>query len=462
MLRVNILLLAIIFLPIHSISQLNAQIFAELPQNITNEQLDSDSDSLTNNWEINHQLNPYSALGDDGAEGDPDQDGLTNANEQIHATNPRNPDSDADGLNDGWEVRYGLNPTSALGDHGATGDADRDGLTNQEELFSNTYPNNPDTDGDGLRDGWEVDHQFSPINATGYHGASGDVDTDNLTNLQEQTAATNPRHPDSDGDALPDGLEIEHGSNPLDCELDADADGLENQPELALATNPFNSDSDGDGLPDGWEVAQQLNPLSVAGIHGANGDGDADGLGQLQEYLHQTNPHQADSDGDGLIDGWEVQHDLNPLSSLADDGANADPDSDSLSNLAEQSLATNPHSADSDHDQLPDAWEVQQQLDPLLASGEVGTNGDPDADRLTNLAEYRNSTRPLLADSDSDGLADGWEVQYTLDPLDGFGLNGATGDPDGDGMNNLVELQRQTHPLQATYLVMLPLAQHSY
>ncbi len=460
--RVKIGLVIIIFLQFYAVDATLAHKLNKLPAMTTIEQLDSDNDSLTNLWETPNQLNPYSAIGDDGAAGDPDNDGLSNASEQTYATNPRNPDSDADGLGDGWEVEYGLNPNSANGDAGATGDADRDGLTNQEELFSTTNPRNPDSDGDDLRDGWEVDHQLSPINSAGYHGSAGDPDTDNLNNRQEQTADTNPRNPDTDRDGLPDGLEIAHGSNPLDGELDADRDGLANRPELGLATNPFSADSDGDGLPDGWEVAQQLNPLSSAGVHGATGDGDADGLVQLHEYHHQTNPHRADSDDDGLPDGWEVHHNLNPLSGLANDGAQADPDADSLSNLAEHGFATNPRSADSDSDQLPDAWELQQQLDPLLSSADFGTNGDPDADGLINLAEYRNSTSALLADSDGDSLSDGWEVHYLLDPLDGFGLNGANGDPDADGMNNLVEFQRQTDPLRASYLVMLPFAQHSY
>ena len=35
-------------------------------------------------------------------------------------------------------------------------DPDQDGLSNREEQILGTQPNNPDTDGDGLRDGWEV------------------------------------------------------------------------------------------------------------------------------------------------------------------------------------------------------------------------------------------------------------------------------------------------------------------
>ena len=55
--------------------------------------LDSDGDGLLDAWEIAHDLNPNSALDDDGMDGDPDRDGFTNANEQIAGTDPRDPNS---------------------------------------------------------------------------------------------------------------------------------------------------------------------------------------------------------------------------------------------------------------------------------------------------------------------------------------------------------------------------------
>ena len=44
---------------------------------------------------------------------DRDGDGLTNAEEQNAGTDMNNPDTDNDGMPDGWEVSYGLNPTSS-------------------------------------------------------------------------------------------------------------------------------------------------------------------------------------------------------------------------------------------------------------------------------------------------------------------------------------------------------------
>jgi uncharacterized delta-60 repeat protein len=49
-------------------------------------------------------------------------------------------DSDADGLPNGWETQFGLNPNSASGNDGATGDMDGDGVTNISEYQAGTDP----------------------------------------------------------------------------------------------------------------------------------------------------------------------------------------------------------------------------------------------------------------------------------------------------------------------------------
>jgi hypothetical protein len=49
-------------------------------------------------------------------------------------------DSDLDGLSDLWERSFGLDPHSATGQHGATGDPDGDGKTNLQEQEQETHP----------------------------------------------------------------------------------------------------------------------------------------------------------------------------------------------------------------------------------------------------------------------------------------------------------------------------------
>lgn len=71
---------------------------------------DSDGDGMPDWWEEAHGLDPYSALGNNGAAGDPDNDGLTNLQEYQHGTDPMNPDTDRDGFSDGVEVSQGSNP----------------------------------------------------------------------------------------------------------------------------------------------------------------------------------------------------------------------------------------------------------------------------------------------------------------------------------------------------------------
>lgn len=75
---------------------------------------------------------------------------------------------------------------------------------------------------------------------------------------------------DTDGDGYPDQLEIKNGYSPFNPQpvriekSDVDHDGLSDYWELKFKTDPFNPDTDGDGIKDGAEVEALQDPLSAS------------------------------------------------------------------------------------------------------------------------------------------------------------------------------------------------------
>lgn len=180
--------------------------------------------------------------------------------------------------------------------------------------------------------------------------------------VMDQVAITTgmTAHLSFDGDFLPDDWEMAHfGNLGQTDDGDPDHDGLTNLQEYQHGTDPMNPDTDGDGMPDGWEVAHHLNPL----VNDAAGDLDGDGLSNLWEYQHGSSPCEADSDHDGMSDLWEVQHGLNRL---VPTDAGLDSDGDGLSNLEEFQADTDPHNSDTDGDGMNDGLERQAHSNPLV------------------------------------------------------------------------------------------------
>ena len=92
--------------------------------------------------------------------------------------------------------------------------------------------------------------------------ALGDDDKDGLSQIQEKELGTDPTNPDTDGDGLLDGLEVnQYGTNPK--MRDTDGDNLSDGEEVNQGLNPLNPDTDGDGLADNVDPDPKLQPTAT-------------------------------------------------------------------------------------------------------------------------------------------------------------------------------------------------------
>ena len=414
----------------------------------------------------------------------------------IVPIDPLSNDSDEDGMPDGWEFAYDLDPTDP---YDRDLDRDNDGVrfdpssdyidrpwTNLDEYrfiatttegFNGTDPLDTDTDGDGLSDGSEYWGWFyADTNFTCYY-----LNGDYLCDESKGQAAAS---------VYLNGWITTGSSGGTD-----------------LPTDPSNTDTDGDGMPDGWEIEYRrwigadftggndwsLDPFDPSD---ADEDADGDGLSNLCEYNWQitldqirlegdplrgesaeaaanwtaVDPNEIDSDGDGLPDGWEARYScqwipsnagINPMNS-SDAFNNPDGDGydvnrdgiigpdEALNNWMEYHIIDRIMLANESTDGRlhPNGFETAL-FNPSWASGPTTSFGQQSSDDVRSLvpvADDRGSLDPLLADTDNDGMPDGWEVwfsrwdsfseEWTLNPAN---EGDPAGDPDGDGMTNWEE-----------------------
>ena len=233
-------------------------------------------------------------------------------------------------------------------------------------------------------------------------------------------------------------------------EPDDDDDGLPNYVDYVLGTGINNPDFDADGLLDGEEFygwsdrnghTHKTNPKSW--------DSDNDGLRDMYEGFngtYVTNPNNNDTDGDGIFDGEEVnEYFTNPTSTDTDNDTIGDYQEINAFDLG--SKYSDPTKADSDNDTMPDPYELAHGFEPMQ---QIDGSFDPDSDGFdfdnsggplsenelfTNAMEYLAGTDPHNPDSDGDGMSDGWEARYGLDPL----VVDSDEDFDSDNLSNILE-----------------------
>ncbi|MEO0509472.1 MAG: chitobiase/beta-hexosaminidase C-terminal domain-containing protein [Verrucomicrobiota bacterium] len=200
---------------------------------------------------------------------------------------------------------------------------DQDGLDLTEEIAIGTNPNSSDTDGDGLKDGFEhASANLDPLVPNAL--TAQDFDGDGLNSLEEMLYRGNPDSDDSDGDSLKDWEEVDLGTA-LHL-TDTDLDGVDDGDERALGTDALNRDTDGDGLLDGDEATYGTNPL-VADAYERDGDSNADGLDDSIGLVLGYGPYVDDADGDGVLNAVEIAQGTDPFAADSDgDGTNDNAD----------------------------------------------------------------------------------------------------------------------------------------
>ena len=408
---------------------------------------------------------------------DSDLDGMPDGWEFIHGLDPTDPydrdrDADADGVFYNPDIGEGI-------DRSWTNLDEYRFITSSDNGFNGTDPRETDTDGDGLTDGEEYWGWFTESTNFDCHYLNDEYICDEDTGILSQSVhlegwlgsgagggtdgPTDPTNIDSDGDGMPDGWEIENrrwigdiynGGNlwtldprdPTDANDDADNDGLSNLCEYKWSnlletvieeglpshgetsdaalnwttTDPNNIDSDGDSLPDGWEARYSCSwSVNAAGLNPLNG---SDALNNPDGDGYDVNHNGVLELEEQLVNWIEFHWKSDIIFSDTTDNGLVFPENfttvlfnDTWENFAEGSF------------------------------GEYATNSYNSLINATTAIDI-GSGNPLNPDSDQDGMPDGWEFfharwslfeeTWTLNPVN---EQDRTGDPDGDGMNNWEE-----------------------
>ncbi len=452
--------------------------------------VDSDNDGLSDYEEVN-------VTGTDPLDADTDNDTLMDSDELIAtggiagATPKRTFDQESDPLDINTDDDYLFDPIEGTcGDRVYTGT----GLSTLNGAIGGTRDllcplvNQADSDNDGVEDGAVIPISrqgpglvYSYTFIEGFHDveaadiqAPGTVRTvvTPATGEQDDDLVCNVCDPDSDGDGLTDGQEVGLGTDPQDWDTDDDGrnDWHEQTGGGPIPTDPFDPDTDDDGLLDSAEVFGS-NPTNPT-----NADTDGDGLGDGgagTPYMvsgHPTivvNPIIKACSTPGLIDCGAGTVRAGSPDGIGDHPNRLGIGEDQNGNGAWDAGETDPNQYDTDGDAVADGIErlafstSRQSLIPT-----VDLFGRP---ILVNYPEANNvkvdcgCMDPLIADTDNDGLSDGYEDRNHdgnfdflpsefdhQDPLPGPPIpyptetNPCEADTDHDGLTDFEErMQRQ-------------------
>src|SRR5262245_17652575 len=370
---------------------------------------DSDHDGLPDVAEVRGGFDPFDNASPvrDGA-GDDDGDGIANSLEVLLALKgaravTRTSDSDGDRIHDFAEVLSGSDPFDrSVPTLFAHGDQDQDGIQDflEYELGSGAL----DPDSPMVGGALDLDDSTGPAR---------DPISDALERLLIERGAVAPvtTYSDTDSDGVPDFVELRWVSDPLDPDspiargaLDSDGDGISDaaaQVLVLLGAGPVDpaSNSDGDVIPDAIELVTGSNWLDARSPRpNRSPDVDGDGAVDYLELALGFDPRSADdplpsggddSDQDGLSDALEEL--LRLTSTPTPVTPESDSDLDGLFDYLEVRLASDRHDGDA----------------PVRKGGadqddRTGPAGDGLSDAFEHYLIQSGAERPITTRSDSD------------------------------------------------------------
>ena len=409
------------------------------------------------------------------------QDGLTIKYSIGTGTDPSRPDTDFDGLLDAEEIlSANTNPFVA--------DMDGDGLFDGEEVVLGTDPMNTDTDGDGMPDGWEVPNGLDPLT----DDTADDLDGDGLANLREYVLGTSPMSVDSDGDGIPDRTETGWWEYAESMPVFDVSSGT----NLLQASRNYYTDTFVVPLPFMVRGAGYMHTNMTVGVCGMIGlmsdrksnysfsvpSSNCDLPNYGVNYYHTAvaaywdylcSPANsgaqitvADVETNGLRYAVVEYSNIRLYSQMNDASCAATfqiviPEAETNTvyvHYIGMSAAFDGSSATVGA-QLPNREQTHQVsfdtagavTNGMVIAYHLGTGSNPavadtDVDGLDDGFESAFGTSARHTDTDNDGLADGWENANGMNPLSTAGDDGADGDLDGDFLSNVKEFEYGTAP----------------
>ncbi|WP_411709289.1 hypothetical protein [Corynebacterium sp. LaCa116] len=409
---------------------------------------DKDGDKKADLIDEDNEDGPTGDKDGDGIENkddaDADGDGVNNDDEKEIGTDPLKTDSDGDGKSDGEEDYDKDGKSNAeesdVPEDGRADDTDNDGLGNPGVTDKGVNGNGEgpngtpdiretdteevapkDTDGDGIPDSEDTDD-----------------DNDGVNDKDEEAAGLDPKNPDSDGDGTKDGEEDNDGDGKTNAEeSDADSDKITDKDGNGVA-DLTEKDTDGDGIPDSEDTDIDGDGVNnedekAAGLNPEKKDSDGNGVEDGQE----------DSDDDGIKNADESDENSKTITDKNDNGV-ADltekPDDAAEKPSIDAGSTTDKVVADGESHELDDT--VKNPTEGM--TGEViGENGkaidgaevtvDPETGEISvTVPEGTKAQNATVEVKDKDGKKVGdIDIEIT-EPKDNTGTGAAAGDDEGD------------------------------